>query len=374
MNTANKTFYFKNLDALRLLTFLFVFLRHGFFSNNPEIEQNTLSQWRNSFFNSASIGLDFFSVLSSFLITWLILKEYEVKKEFKMKNFFMRRILRIWPLYILILLIAYAAVPFICGRLNIPAPELPPISWFLFFGANYYVAYVDQDFIFFLVFLWFISVEEQFYFVWAFVMKYLKNYLITVCLLLVVVYISVKYIYFNTQFPSFYDTLDYLPDFAAGAFLAYSYMNRNLLFTWLQNRTGLFWSGMYITFLLSVIFYNQIYENIHVDNFKHIILSVFFSLILFEQCFREKPVFNLSKYNFINYLGKLNYGLYCWHGVVITVAKKALDLANYQDSYWDVFLIYPVITLAITIGLSIISFEFYEKKFLKLKMYFSGIN
>ncbi len=363
--------YFQNLDALRLFTFIVVFLRHGFFTNNHLIAESETYKGLHEIFAFAFMGLDLFSVLSSFLITWLILEEYKDSKNFNMKNFFMRRILRIWPLYFVILVIAYLLLPLIAGYFNQPLPELPPAQWFVFFVANYYVAYVNEDFLFFLVFLWFISIEEQFYLVWAFVMKFLKNHIPWVAAAFVGIYLAFKYIYYGTPIPSFYDTLNYLPDFAAGAMLAWSAFNKNKAFQWLQSIPRSGWRLFYLFFALIVVFYRQIFSNLDVDHFKHIVLSIVFSMIIFDQCFNNTPLFRAGRFKLINYLGRLNFGLYCWHGVVITLIKKGMEISGHQDSPLDVYLLYPLISLLLSLGLAVISYEFYEKRFLKLKQYFS---
>jgi peptidoglycan/LPS O-acetylase OafA/YrhL len=365
--------YFKNIDALRLITFLLVFLRHGFFSNNKIIEQNYLVQWHDHYFNVAAIGLDFFSVLSSFLITWLILNEYQANSNFILKNFYARRILRIWPLYFLMIAIGYIAIPMVAKLIHIEIPELPNVLWFLTFTSNYYAGYIDQNFVFFLVFLWFVCVEEQFYLVWGLVLKYLKEYMDHICIVLLAVYVLIKYIFATSAFPSFFDTVNYLPNFCIGAYLAKSTVSKNAIYQKLIQLKKYVWVSVYLVLAVVFLFYNQLFESYHAENLKHILLSVLFALIIFENCFTEKSLFNLSKYKIINYVGTLNYGLYCWHGLVITLIKKSMEYSGHTDSIIDVFFIYPIITLTLTIGISIVSFEYFEKRFLNLKKYFTSV-
>jgi peptidoglycan/LPS O-acetylase OafA/YrhL len=366
-----KKIYFKNLDALRLLTFVFVFFRHAFFTNDPLIEQSTVFNQFYDFFSFAYIALDFFSVLSSFLITWLILIEYKNKSSFNTKNFLMRRILRIWPLYFLIIFIGFIIVPYVATMFHQPVPELPSINWFLFFGLNYYMAYVDDDFLFFLAFLWFIVIEEQFYLFWAFVLKFLKNYLVIICYALISIHLIVLYLYSDTDFPAFYDTVNYLPNFSIGALLAYSCFNRDRFYFILAKMPSQFWVMFYLLFIIVVIFQKQVFSNIHLFHFRHVILSVFCCILIFGQTFSTTSLFQAGKNRIINYIGRLNFGLYCWHGVVITAMKKYLEYINYSESYTSVLFIQPLIALLLTLIFSIISFEVFEKRFLRLKTYFS---
>ncbi|MBL7888934.1 MAG: acyltransferase [Bacteroidia bacterium] len=364
--------YFNHLDALRLICFGFIFFRHGFFTNDRSIEQEFLKSWRKDYFSVSAVGLDFFSVLSSFLITWLILKEYKLFDGFNLKNFYMRRILRIWPLYFLILAIAYIAIPFICHFTGYATPQLPPAFWMISFTTNYYAGYINEHFLFFLLFLWFIAVEEQFYLVWGFLLKYFKKHLTIISIIFIVSFLIIKIFLGSPTFPAFYDTINYIPNFVIGAFFARLSIEQNNLFSSLRMWTKTRWILVYIVLLLVLVFYKPLFTG-PMDHLKHIFLSVLFGLVIFENTCIEKPLFNIGKYRFINYLGKISFGLYCWHGVAITIILKTMEAAGHKDNLWDVFLFYPLISLSLTIILSIVSFELYEKRFLKLKQYFSAL-
>ncbi len=364
--------YFKNLDVLRLICFSFIFFRHAFFTNNPEIEQQFLKTLQEDFFNPlAGAGLDLFSILSSFLITYLILIEYNRFNQFNLKNFYVRRILRIWPLYFLIVAIAYVAIPLLSYLINTESPSLPPIAWFLTFTSNYYAGYINEDFVFFLLFLWFIAVEEQFYLVWGFLLKYFNNYFGIICILLLTIYFIITIFFSTATFPSFYDTINYIPNFIVGAYLAKISITKNTLFANLKKLTSSFWIGLYLFTFTILFFYNSIFTN-QLEHFKHIVLSILFAFIIFENSFREKSIFAFGQNKILSYLGKISFGLYCWHGLVITLIKKAMERIGHVDTEIDVFVLYPIITLILTVGISILSFELFEKRFLKLKQYFSA--
>jgi peptidoglycan/LPS O-acetylase OafA/YrhL len=365
--------YFKNLDVLRLICFIIIFCRHGFFSNSEYIETTYLEAWRKQYFSFSSVGLDFFSVLSSFLITWLILNEYNTFEQFNLKNFYVRRILRIWPLYFLIVAIAYVAIPLISSLLNTESPSLPSIGWFLSFTSNYYAGYINENFVFFLLFLWFIAVEEQFYLVWGFLLKYFNNYFEYLCTFLLVIYFVIAYFFSTPTFPSFYDTINYIPNFVIGAYLAKISVSKNTLYSNLEKLTSTFWIALYLFTLIILIFYNTIFSN-QLEHLKHIVLSILFAFIIFENSFRTKSMFAFGQNKILSYLGKISFGLYCWHGLVITLIKKGMEKIGHVDTEIDVFVLYPIITLLLTVGISILSFELFEKRFLKLKQYFSAFN
>ena len=151
-----KRFYRPELDALRFFAFLSVFLFHGMAFLLPgEVvhpERYHLA-WMGMY------GVPLFFFLSAYLITELLLLERDAFGQVNMGAFYVRRILRIWPLYF--------AVFFGFAFLNHFLPGVNPyarFSWpyFTFFLGNWYFAHhgftggpIDV--------LWTISVEEQFY-------------------------------------------------------------------------------------------------------------------------------------------------------------------------------------------------------------------
>ena len=156
MHAAPSRYYRPELDALRFLAFLSVFFFHGMEFYIPhafrDIETFHLAwvgQW----------GVPLFFFLSAFLIVELLLRERDSLGSIDLKAFYLRRILRIWPLY-------FAAF-WGFALLNLWIPRVNPHvattwPWFTFFFANQYIAHhgwiagpVDP--------LWSISVEEQFY-------------------------------------------------------------------------------------------------------------------------------------------------------------------------------------------------------------------
>ncbi len=102
--------YFPGLNALRFIAASAVIITHiellkGFFGLK--------SFWQNPLlYNLGGLGVYFFFVLSGFLITYLLLKEKTVLNDIKIKNFYIRRILRIWPLYFFILILGLFVLTF----------------------------------------------------------------------------------------------------------------------------------------------------------------------------------------------------------------------------------------------------------------------
>jgi peptidoglycan/LPS O-acetylase OafA/YrhL len=138
------------------------------------------NSWRNWFvFEAGTAGVDFFFVLSGFLITYLLLQEIDQFGRIQLKKFYIRRILRIWPLYYLVLFVSFFAVPaasvfYIPGysdqlyegflpKLFFSVLLMPNVALFLY-GE---IPYASP--------LWSVGVEEQFYLFWPLVVMFSKG-------------------------------------------------------------------------------------------------------------------------------------------------------------------------------------------------------
>src|SRR5687767_573593 len=165
--------YYTGLDGLRGLAILLILGYHNF-SFVPV-------------FKHAWLGVDLFFALSGFLITDILLKSR--KSENYLRNFYARRVLRIFPLYYLSLFIFFALLP--------DSMLLPESSgyydankhWFWVYLQNWLFIFKTPDPTTFLNHYWSLAVEEQFYIIWPFLLlvvpdtKYLIRLLVTVLVL-----------------------------------------------------------------------------------------------------------------------------------------------------------------------------------------------
>ena len=168
--------YFPQLDSIRGMSFIAIFLFHTLRINYSKFFLGGKVQY---LFNSLPLALDVFFILSSFLLTYLALNEYKKRGNFSFRNYFTRRVLRIWPLYYFILILAFILFPFFANlfhtKITLPAP-----LYYVFYIANFYTI----DHVFFLKFLWTISVEEQFYLLWGFCLRFFHKNLNTIIVIL----------------------------------------------------------------------------------------------------------------------------------------------------------------------------------------------
>jgi len=357
--------YFENLDGLRFLAFLAIFIAHAIYTNDIELAQNTL--FANAFFYSKAgvFGIDLFFVLSGFLVAFLSFKELNTTKSFKGFNFLTRRFLRIAPLYLLIVIGTYLFALF--PGTGISISELPDFLSFLSFNINNYIARNGPNFLFYLVFLWTISVEVQFYIIWSIIYNYMRKHLVIIYIFFILCSITFRWVYYQEGDEVYFNTISCLGDFFVGALLADFSYRKTKLFKRLSETPGWRIKLFYIALIPAILFYHNLQPNRFFVCLERIVLSGLFACIIFEQCFAENSFFKISSFKTITYLGKISYGLYCFHGIIITSGILVISHFNLDKSLIQVLVISPLIMLGITIGVAALSYTYFEKKFLNLK-------
>ena len=175
--------YLPELDGLRFIAFLGVFLRHGLPIRVTGEIVSVGAVWDVGVF-----GVDLFFTLSAFLITRLLFAEQVVTGKISVRNFYFRRILRIWPLYFVFLALMWGLAHF--AGLD----PIPSRYWcaFLIFMGNWACAvwsYPHSG-----IFpLWSVGVEEQFYLIWPWLVKRLsRRRFIWMCVSLFALSLGVK--------------------------------------------------------------------------------------------------------------------------------------------------------------------------------------
>ncbi|MBS1688620.1 MAG: acyltransferase, partial [Bacteroidetes bacterium] len=157
---AKEKIYFKGLNGIRAIAAIGVVIGHVLYILDHSF-----------IVNYAHAAVIVFFTLSGFLITYLLLQEKEQTEKISLKNFYLRRILRIWPLYFFYIGIIILLHYYIIGD---GIKNINNIKYFFLFLQNYCVYFLQRqptD----MGHLWSIGVEEQFYFVWPIIFLFTKN-------------------------------------------------------------------------------------------------------------------------------------------------------------------------------------------------------
>ncbi|MES2850104.1 MAG: acyltransferase, partial [Bacteroidota bacterium] len=308
--------YFKNLDALRFFSFLSVFLTHTIKFPGTD---NSFFEVLIQIIQMNYLSVPFFFSLSSFLITYRLLMEREKENKIRLLNFYKNRILRIWPAYFIIIIIGFILFPSLAAIFHLEPPTLPSILPFLFFYVNFYIIEHGNLFTFSLLILWSISIEEQFYIVWGMLMAIISKKIMVMITLFFLLFVSVAFSYYYLHIHPkatsklFLHSFFVLQNFCAGALAAISYKQKKRFVLPGGIKRIVFGSAY---FILPVCY-------LFTDDFvlRNIIKSACYGLIIYDQCFNEQPLFNAGRSIFINYLGKISYGLYLYHAAIIVILQ-----------------------------------------------------
>lgn len=297
------------------------------------------------------LGVPLFFVLSGFLITRILINSKN--KENYFKSFYIKRALRIFPLYYLYLIISFFLIPILT--------KLPPVTWKL---SWFYYFYLQNIAITFnwraadLPHLWSLAVEEHFYFVWPVLIYFLPDkkiikviagcfFLSFLCRILLI-HLGIGTYYFT------FTTMDAL---ASGAFLS---LNEN--HHWIDSKKMLqilFVSGFFL--ILFFPFATGLGNN-YVQYLKNTVISVF-CIALIGAAIRETSVLNhFFQFTFLRYTGKISYGLYIFHPTCYAFTEHYFHPNNLVVKF--------IICFFAAYGVATVSYYFFELKFLKLKSKF----
>jgi peptidoglycan/LPS O-acetylase OafA/YrhL len=362
-----KKIYFKNLNGLRFFAASMVLVSH--------IEQikelrGLRSGFTASFFSQlGTLGVVLFFVLSGFLITYLLIVEKETSpgRQISIRDFYMRRILKIWPLYFIVIFIGLMMMPAL-GFFEFNPEELHRnynlkviIPLFVLFLPN--VILVCFGGIPFLHQTWSIGTEEQFYLIWPLIISKSVN-IVRSLMLIMIGYLIIKLTLYVLKgnhsihvVYSIWSTLSVV-SLAVGGFCAYLYRNHKpAVIKFISSA----FNQVCILVLFSVFLYfsGRIPSVIRFDVF-----SVFFGCLILSLIVNN--TFNFLELKLFNYLGKISYGIYMWHPIAITLVFKLLR--SYCENNVMLYLASFILTLAI----ASFSYEFFEKWFLKLKVRYSA--
>jgi peptidoglycan/LPS O-acetylase OafA/YrhL len=366
-NTPEKLqrYYRPELDVLRFFAFLMVFLSHvipgdfGFFAQAhiPSSVANLII----GISAGGAFGVDLFFTLSSFLITTLLLREREAYGTIKVRSFYVRRILRIWPLYFAFLFIVAPAVEYFLPNESLSVKYL--LAFALMSGNWAFVFWGYPDSI--SAPLWSVSIEEQFYLSWPLVLRRWVDHLVKVALALLAVscITRVYLIAHGAIHPQIWcNSLARLDPFACGALLAVYAQRRSIaLSPWIRLMLLCF----AFVLLTAVGHYEDFAGAKSLITFPAVTvasIALIVSALGMRITSHDTPLVR----TFV-YLGRISYGLYVFHWMFIVI----LGVASAHEPFARFGRI--AIALVVTIATAAGSYHFLEKPFLQWKGKFERI-
>jgi peptidoglycan/LPS O-acetylase OafA/YrhL len=360
--------YFRGLDGLRFIGTVIVLLFH--------IER------RKSALDIPSIGkyyvksglgqcaMTSFFVLSGFLIIYILLNERNKTGTIDIKRFYKRRAARIWPLYYILIFLVFLLgnnESFKTSASWVQTNDYPLlVAFYLLHLPNFHVFFTSS--VLALTHLWSLGVEEQFYAICPWMIKRSKKILkvlvfIVVFKVILKILVTSSYrmfdltddmVLFLKQLDHFLFTLRF-EAFAIGGISAYFLIEKKETVLNFIYRPDIQRLNSFILLLTVPLGYFS--ESLH------LLFSVNFGIIILNMAGNNKPFFMLDN-KYTNYIGQISYGIYMYQIPVIILISNAFA-PNYSSDYsviWNIT--YHVACVAVTVLISVFSYEFIERKFI----------
>lgn len=348
-----------SLDGIRGFAIILVLLFHCF----PYI----------SIFKMGWIGVDLFFVLSGFLITGILVDTVERKHYYK--NFILKRVLRIFPLYYFSLAIFLFVLPML-GPSMFSSLDLgftyTHQAWYWLYASNWLLSLNEgwnhgagiNHF-------WSLSIEEQFYLLWPlFILIFRKRNLLSLCGLIVCLSILIRLILFisHISYPALYMlTITRADSLSIGGCIAI--MIRQDWGIKLFKRITPYIAGVVLVIILVGVYisgsanpYTPFF-----GTFGYSLLDIFFGCIIIlglSDFFFFKRLFSSR---ILRFWGKYSYSMYIFHHP-IEVYLFSTSIQFIPNKMANNLLI-SIISVLLTIVISLITWHAFEERFLRLKKY-----
>lgn len=347
--------YIKQLDSLRAIAVILVIIQHWF----PE--RNQLSVYT-SIFN----GVDIFFVLSGFLITNILLvnrnetEQSGLAKSTVVKNFFIRRVLRIFPVYYLLIfsLLLFAHTTDTTIKEN--------FIYYVTYTVNIYFFNI-QGWDGMLSHLWSLSVEEQFYLFWPWLMLFVrKSWLLPVIILSFTLGVLAQLLLPHGGLLTF----SCLDGFGAGAFLAWILIYNPQLLV----RTKSLWPALAVVGVGFHVFRVMgVFQPVPSRT-----LTAFVTIWVIMEIVQSKDKKSFLFHSFLNnriliFMGKISYGMYLYHLLLPKYTfgffKNINTLLPAALSNYNFYLV-RLESFGLLLFISYLSWRLIERPVLGLKKYF----
>lgn len=367
-----------SLDGLRAISILLVLFDHG----APSLPDYISESYLYLIFSNSALGVRIFFVISGYLITRLLLNEIDKHGDMSLKRFYVKRVLRIFPVFylyvlVIILLQVFVGDVFYWRDIAIAGLFLWNMHALITGGSRPQgggtadgMRNPHADGWYLMGHFWTLAMEEQFYLIWPFVMKKVKNRktLIKICLWIVLLMPIIRIVVYMTV-PTVRGQINNML-FTAGDSIMLGCMVALLekskywdkLFKFLTDNKVVLLSVLYI-FILDPMLHQQFkgsYELVVGISLTNIGIV---SLIIWS-INKQSLWHSFLNIRAVATVGVLSYSIYIWQQLFMFVQVKWMYL-NIGDTKFYLNKFPQNIILVIIV--SCISYYLYEKQFLKLK-------
>jgi peptidoglycan/LPS O-acetylase OafA/YrhL len=354
----SKRYYRPELDALRFFAFACVFCDHLPIG----------ARWFQPIRESGAFGMCMFFMLSAYLIITILLREKEAAGTVDLPAFAARRVLRIWPLYFLVLFAGYFLGLYVPGSASVNRGAVLAFSFLL---GNVYI--LHHGWLGPIGPLWSLSVEEQFYLAVPGIVRLggRRGILTIAAVTIPFAYIILIHLGFHgvTSRVVWVNSFVQFQFFAAGALLALWLYGRSLVLSLLQ-RGAFALIGLGMWFRAGILFPLQTLVSSRPTS-----LVVAYSLMLLGTFFLFIAVLEIQLWipRPLIYLGKISYGLYLFHDFFLWLLFNTADRWPRMAYFQHHKIVAIPLAFGLTVAISALSYHFFESPILRFKRRFETI-
>lgn len=342
------TRHFGSLNGLRFLCISAVMWHH--FPIWPAFRDTTVLAAR------GHVGVDFFFVLSGYLITTLLIRERQSAGRINLRGFYWRRLLRIVPIYVLVVMAASVFDIYVRGNTE----KIGLLPYYLLFLSNFLT-----DSIIFLEITWSLAMEEQFYLIWPALLIFLpRRWVAPVLLVLIAINVlSAAGVFNMIGFSAFH--LGVLRFALAGATyapllmgaLAALILSQPRGFAALARVTS--FPGAPLVYVGALLF-SLTGLGGTLEGVPNLFVHLSMTFLLISLVVREDHVLApVLKWRPIDRIGEISYGMYLYHHFALALTWKITERIGLDNLWLALMLFY-----ALTVLISEISFRTYERFFM----------
>lgn len=311
----------------------------------------------------ARLGVVLFFVLSGFIITYRLCMEEKSQGMITIRRFYIRRILRIWPLYFLIVILALGPLAEI-SIFQIPGYNAETLRTHIGLKLMLYAGMLPSlvpllaGLIPTAAHLWSIGTEEQFYLVWPWFMRWFHRWRFTMMLAVIALHVLIETALHGDAGAGiphrgilmsfwYHFSIDHL---ALGGLMALVRLNSARLFRITANKVTL----LCAVILAALISTGHIHPPTHAER----TVAVLFGLIIIGVSAGQLHILELAPFR---YLGRISYGIYMYH-VLIAVA-----VVNWLHPYTSSPIVLLSAVVVSVIAVAALSYHTFEAYFLRIK-------
>lgn len=359
--TTAKRPHFPALDGLRGVACILVVLYHNF----PALHEYLFFGW---------LAMDIFFVLSGYLITDILI--HTIGTENFLKNFYVRRSLRVFPLYFTSMILFFIVLPWL---IRFPFP----IDYFIN-NQIYYWTFLQNWLLIlhphptqsYLNHLWSMAVEEQFYLLWPFLFIAIRKPrpLLALLAALLIAFNILRFGLWITHLEGFnyfsFFSFTRIDGICIGCMVA---LLQKLNTDFIGKHTAVI-----VLFFAAINFIFYLINLRYADTFPYILVgystfSMVFGLLVYDLVNRRTKIFEmLLSLSFLRFFGMISYGTYIFHWPLYLLISPWLTswaVSHMPQFPAALFASLTATLLAFFIGY--VSYRFFEMRFLRMKKYFA---